>query len=347
MQDAVNAGEQASIRLLFLTALIDALPEAGARIDPLLREHGFSRAQLASPYERAPLHRYVALLEHAALKFDRPYLGLDMGMGFGLAELGPFHALLTAADTLRTALDSLARFQTRWQSRTLLDAEIGPETTIFSYRIEDQRIWPRRQDAEFAIIGMVTLIKQLARNTWFPVEVRFEHSIAGREDRLARCFRAPVAGNHVANQIVVRNDDLDRPLAGAARSEDRKRKDILECHLLDLLRPDQEPAKSLAAQALDLIARRLGRAHVDCDSIAAELNLSGRSLRRRLLEEGTSFRNLLQEARQGRARAMLQASDVPLSVAAERLGYSDSATFSRAFKDWTGVSPGRFARKTD
>ena len=36
---------------------------------------------------------------------------------------------------------------------------------------------------------------------------------------------------------------------------------------------------------------------------------------------------------------------LPLAVAAEQLGYSDTATFSRAFKDWTGVSPGRYAKK--
>ena len=70
-------------------------------------------------------------------------------------------------------------------------------------------------------------------------------------------------------------------------------------------------------------------------------------LRRRLTEEGTSFREVLQEARQERAKTMLSKSGMSLAVAAEQLGYSDTAAFSRAFKEWTGLSPGRFLRQDD
>lgn len=345
-QDPANEEEQPTIRLLFLTAFVNALSDMDKRIDPLLREFGFFRSQMGTPYERAPLHRYVSLVEHAAEKVGRPFLGLEMGTSFGLTELGPFHTLFRAAGNLRGALETFALFQNRWQTKTLLDRMIGTDTTTYSYRIEDQRIWPRMQDAEFAISGMVTVSRQLTTQKWFPAEVHFEHSIAGREERLAQFFRAPVIGNQVANRLIIRNDDLDRQFSSAIPSEDSKLKTVLECHLLDLLGPASTSSKGFVVQAEEAIARRLGRAHVDCDSVAAELNLSGRSFRRRLKEEGTSFRSLLQRARQARARVMLEASDLPLSVAAEQLGYSDTATFSRAFKDWTGVSPGRYSKKT-
>lgn len=337
--------EPATIRQLFLTAFFNALPSNDTRVETLLREHGFFRSQLTAPYERAPLHSYIALLEHAAEKLDRPFLGLEMGDKFGLTELGPFHALLRAAGTLRSALGSLALFQSRWQTRTTLDTVTDADSTTYSYRIEDASIWPRRQDAEFAISGFVTLIRQLTSPKWFPVEIDFEHSVAGREERLGKFFRAKIEGNRVANSIVILNEDLDRPFVSAAPDEDSKLKNILECHLLSLLQPDSVTSKSFALQVEDVILRRLGRTRVDCDSIAAQLNLSSRSFRRKLMEEGTSFRSLLQNARQARARVILQGSDIPLSIAAEQLGYSDTATFSRAFKDWTGVSPGRFSKK--
>ncbi|MDO7835553.1 AraC family transcriptional regulator ligand-binding domain-containing protein [Sphingobium sp. HBC34] len=346
--DGRGGEEQATIRLLFLNAFFNALPDvADGRMEPLLREHGFFRSQLGTPYERAPLHRYIALVENASEKLNRPFLGLEMGTRFGLPDLGPFHALLRAAGTLRSALESMARFQSRWQTRTMLDMTVDADCTTYSYRIEDPKIWPRRQDAEFAVAGIVTIVRQLTSARWFPVEAHFEHSIVGREERLAQFFRSRVMGSQVANKLVILNKDLDRPFVSAAPQEDSKLKSILECHLLDLMGPESMTMKSFVAQAEDVIMRRLGRTHVDCDSVAAELNLSGRSFRRRLMEEGTSFRNLLQRARQIRARVILEAPDVPLSVAAEQLGYSDTATFSRAFKDWTGVSPGRFARKPD
>ncbi|MBZ2401233.1 hypothetical protein K6W57_17810, partial [Erwinia amylovora] len=76
-----------------------------------------------------------------------------------------------------------------------------------------------------------------------------------------------------------------------------------------LMGPGAPSHRSLVARARERIASRLGRTHVDCTSMAAEFNLSERSFRRRLMEEGTSFRALLQQARQDRARAILQAPD--------------------------------------
>lgn len=340
-------GNQATIRLLFLSAMFSALEDVGRRIDPLLREHGMYRSQQDTPYERVPLHRYVALLESAATKFERPYLGLAMGSSFGLTELGPFYALLRASGTLRGALDYLALFQSRLQNQTLFESTIEHDTTTYTYRIQDTKIWPRMQDAEFAISGYVNLAKQLTSTKWSPVSVHFEHSIVGRQEQLAQHFRCPVQGNQIANGLVLNNSDLDKPFASAIPSEDRKLRTILEWHLLDLMGPEATPSDSFVDLTRDIIARWLGRTHVDCASVAAELKLSERSLRRRLTEEGTSFRELLQEARQERAKTMLSKSGISLAVAAEQLGYSDTAAFSRAFKEWTGVSPGRFLRQDD
>ena len=345
LPDAMPKNGQATIRLLFLTALLNALEDVGKSIDPLLREHGMFRSQLETPYERVPLHRYVTLLESASVKFHRPFLGLAMGSSFGLTDLGPFYALLRASGTLRGALDYLALFQSRMQSRTLFDSKVDSDTTTYSYRIEDAKIWPRVQDSEFAISGYITLAKQLTSSKWVPLAIQFEHSIAGREKELSHYFRAPIIGNQVANAIVIRNADLDRPFASAIPSEDKKLRTILEWHLLDLMGPEATPSEGFVALTRDIISRWLGRTHVDCATVAAELKLSERSLRRRLTEEGTSFRDLLQEARQERAETMLSKSGISLAVAAEQLGYSDTAAFSRAFKEWTGVSPGRFLRK--
>jgi AraC-like DNA-binding protein len=345
--DSTPKGSQGTIRLLFLRALFTALEDVGRRIDPLLREHGMFRSQQETPYERVSLHRYAALLECAAGKFDRPYLGLAMGSSFGLTELGPFYALLRAAGTLRGALDYLTLFQSRLQSQTLFDSSIGDETTTYSYRIQDSKIWPRIQDAEFAISSYVKLAKQLTSSKWNPVEVHFEHSIAGRQDHLTKHFHCPVLGNQIANGLILRNSDLDMPFASAIPSEDRKLRTILEWHLLDLMGPEATPSDSFVDLTRDVITRWLGRTHVDCVSVAAELKLSERSLRRRLTEEGTSFREVLQEARQERAKTMLSKSGMSLAVAAEQLGYSDTAAFSRAFKEWTGLSPGRFLRQDD
>ncbi|MGB5621878.1 MAG: helix-turn-helix transcriptional regulator, partial [Gammaproteobacteria bacterium] len=76
--------------------------------------------------------------------------------------------------------------------------------------------------------------------------------------------------------------------------------------------------------------------------VADRLHLSERSLRRRLAAESTSYRKLLNQVRETLARAYLLDTGLRVEEIAERLGYSDAANFSHAFRRWTGTSPGRF-----
>jgi AraC-like DNA-binding protein len=78
-------------------------------------------------------------------------------------------------------------------------------------------------------------------------------------------------------------------------------------------------------------------------TIAQRLCLSTRNLQLQLAQEGTSYKALLNQARQGLARSYLQQRKHSIKEIAFLLGFSDAATFTRAFRRWTGQSPGRFA----
>lgn len=81
-----------------------------------------------------------------------------------------------------------------------------------------------------------------------------------------------------------------------------------------------------------------------CDAVAASLHMSGRTLQRRLDEEGTRFSEVLDARRERLAKRLLDETPLPLGEIAFRVGFSDLATFSRAFKRWTGVPPGAYRR---
>ena len=74
-------------------------------------------------------------------------------------------------------------------------------------------------------------------------------------------------------------------------------------------------------------------------TMAKLLNTSERTLKRRLSEEGTTFRSLLMEARYAMAKELLESNQLPVSAIAERLGFSDPSSFSQAFKRWHGCAP--------
>lgn len=75
------------------------------------------------------------------------------------------------------------------------------------------------------------------------------------------------------------------------------------------------------------------------DELARGLGMSVRTLVRRLEEEGTNYAEILREVRRRRAQQMLRDRNLSGDLIAERLGYADAASFSRAFRTWEGVSP--------
>jgi AraC-like DNA-binding protein len=82
------------------------------------------------------------------------------------------------------------------------------------------------------------------------------------------------------------------------------------------------------------------------ERVAQVLGMSDRTLQRRLEAAGTSFLEVQDGVRETRARQLLHDPALSLLAIAEQLGFSDLATFSRAFKRWTGEPPGMFRRKS-
>ena len=81
------------------------------------------------------------------------------------------------------------------------------------------------------------------------------------------------------------------------------------------------------------------------EQVAAALNLSVSTLKRRLAESGSHFTALQEKAMSDRARLLLLDATMTLDAIAAALGYSDLANFSHAFKRWTGCAPGQFRRQ--
>ena len=80
----------------------------------------------------------------------------------------------------------------------------------------------------------------------------------------------------------------------------------------------------------------------DLEAVARHLHVSPQTLRRHLREEGTSFQALKDELRRDIAIYHLGRADLSLQAIAEQLGFSEPSAFHRAFKKWTGLTPGAY-----
>jgi AraC-like DNA-binding protein len=89
----------------------------------------------------------------------------------------------------------------------------------------------------------------------------------------------------------------------------------------------------------------MGLVSISRDEVAAQLAMSGRSLQRKLQEQGSSFQKLHDEHRHQRSLQLLANEDLSLLDISLQLGFSESSTFYRAFKRWQGVTPGEYRQQ--
>jgi AraC-like DNA-binding protein len=78
--------------------------------------------------------------------------------------------------------------------------------------------------------------------------------------------------------------------------------------------------------------------------IGRHMGMSGRTLKRRLAENGLTFRSLIQRTQEDIARSLLRNSDCSIGEIAFQAGYSEQSAFNRAFKRWTGQPPLEFRK---
>jgi AraC-like DNA-binding protein len=78
------------------------------------------------------------------------------------------------------------------------------------------------------------------------------------------------------------------------------------------------------------------------EALTDMLNMSARTLRRRLEKEGTSYQRIKDNARRDAAITLLSREKMTVSDVAEQVGFSDPSAFHRSFKKWTGLSPGEY-----
>ena len=329
--------DQPTIRANLLASLAAELIRRGADADSLLATHIEGRTLGRDPYQETPLHAYVALFEAAAEAVGDPLLGARMGARFQPEELGPLGVVFVAAPSLRAALGRLVFFLRAWQGGTSAALEVGRDGAEWSYRIDDDSLWPRRQDAEFTLSATCGFIRALLGAGWAPVEVHFEHarpSDRGVQRALEAVFRCPVVFDQGLNRIVIDGRDLDRP----AHSARQALAPYLEQHLRDLMGPTSR-SRRCTEQVSRVIAQRMGRKPTDVASLALELGLSRRTLQRRLKQEGNTLRELIRSHRLKLAEPALERGGEPIGSIASQVGYADPTVFSRAFRSWRGSSP--------
>ena len=191
--------------------------------------------------------------------------------------------------------------------------------------------------ALFSVLASVWGATDLSRVTVLlahpaPADLR-EYTLTFRAARLG--FGAPAYGYEFDTEL------LRTPL----RSADANLHDLMRRHAERVLR-ELPQALPITRQVKTLITEELADGHPGCAHIAQRLQMSPRTLERRLELEGTTFSRLLEEVRESLALRYVGDEQLSLSQVAALLGFSQTTAFHRAFRRWTGQTPLQYRRSS-
>lgn len=331
-EEPVSAQPCYSARLLpaFLSVLREypALPEkALAWIDTL---------DLDQRVHASAVH---ALLDGALRLTQDELLGIKAGLRCARGDVGLFDFILSSAATLRSALESARRYLRLLNDAVELDLQVVEARAIVSI---DSRVVLPAVAEDFLLVGL--LINQAA--SWpdgvlDDLDVWFRHAppstpevMAGYSQALGPArlhFRAPRTGFGLPAAM------LDAPL----KSRDEKLHALL-CHYGDASLASLPQPETVTEKVRRVIAEQLTAGTFGLHDTAKKLGMSARTLGRRLTAEGTTFKDLVDEARRELALRYVASQELDLSEIALRAGFTETPSFYRAFRRWTGTTPSRY-----
>lgn len=281
---------------------------------------------------------YFALWHAIRVASEDPDIGVTLTRSIQADHTEPLFLAVFSAANLGDALRAIAAYK-----RILSPEDVVLSTDEEPGEVTVRYVWPAAYgtpppsliDAELAfpveVSRRATRVADLAPRR---VELMAQAPAPGH----ATYFGCPIRHCAPANAVVFAFTDLARPF--------RTYNQQLLGALIPYLRANTpSPPQAPLVRVRSVIAERLRGRRPTVDMVGRELAMSRRTLQRLLTENGTSFRELLDGVRREHAQNYLTTTSFSDSEVAFLLGFQDPASFYRAFRTWTGMSPSQFRRR--
>ncbi len=288
--------------------------------------------------ERIAAARMFEIWADLVHKLDAPELPLEAARHFRLEDLGLLGLVVMTAPTLLAGLDSFVRFGALLNDGRTMSL-VGDDRCV-TLELHDGAPLALgvRISHEATFAQLARGMNELAGREVQPRQLSFRHEATTGARALRAHFSCPVQLGGERDAIVFARADLEaaRPAGNAAVWGYLTQRAAEAAAMLAPL--------PIAVRVGDCVARicRAG-ATPQLDAVASSLGVSGRTLRRALAAERTSFRALVDERKRQRAEELLGASRYSLTRVALELGFSDSSAFAHACRRWFGRSPSEVA----
>lgn len=318
----------------FVRAALRGATRQGVDCVPILRAAGIQPALLDEPRARVAPEQFTRLLQVLWETLDDEY----MGFGLQRSKRGTFAMMCYAIIHCRTLEKALVR--------GALFYGLFPDAPRIQLERNGDFVWLTVDDAtlrdpDHFLVECLLVIWHRLGSWLIGQRIRLEEAtFSYAEPAHASEYELLFPSNRRFDAPSISLRFHARYLAMPLLQDERTLKLFLEHSPADLLaRPDG--GDSLTSQIRRLLGRDC-RNWPDLDAVAQHLHTSPQTLRRHLREEGSSFQELKDHLRRDLAIYHLGRDELSIQDIAEQLGFSEPSAFHRAFKKWTGLTPGAY-----
>jgi len=349
----LKPADTTSVPTSYAYALLQAAEEKGCDVEALLQELKIDRAELDEALYFSAV-KYGQLYQQVMVLMQDELFGMISG---GKVRLGSFRMLCYAVlscSTLRQAIIRSSEFCEICRGFVVagkLEEQgqgSGAVATVSMAAIRG----PEGEDFDSLLASAspdkirTTMAVWHRFNCWLigqeiPLAaLRFTFACPDEFKVLAESYPAELYFEQAFNQLEFPAEFLDYPIVQNRETLH----DFLRSGPYHLVINDSAQ-RSIKAKVRAILSKDVSDAMPGAEEVASRLNLSVTTLRRRLQAEDTSYQKLKDECRMEAAFHYLSCPDLTNSGIAERLGFDESSAFFRAFKKWTGVTPGEYRKQ--
>lgn len=328
----------------FLRDIVFFAASKGADVAALCASADLPPGSLSAPDAMIQGSRAEALWRAAVRATKDDDLGLHLGAAAHPSSLGLIAPVLFHSTDFRGAVHKLATYSRLLLSSVAIELELlgrGRGTIRFPLLAHDSYVRRApRQPMECTLAAVLTIGRQLLGKPLPIFEVRFRHEAPAVTRAHATLFSAPVRFGQEVDEVILEDVVFEWPVLLSdpmlLESHENRVREALQRAVAG------KPVTERVRQAIGLLLR--GELP-SIEQVAARLDTSARSLQRALVDEGTSFRDLLDAVRKDLALEHLRSPDTSLAQVALLLGFSEPSAFHRAWKRWTGMTPRAYRGK--
>ena len=328
-----TAAEFPTNKLLYLVQLADA---RGIDSRPWFAGLALTRQQIADPALRVSYRQASSFVRRALQALDVPDAGLLIGRegtigGFGLLGL----AMMTSRTLGEAMMAGIAHHKIcgcllELHFEAVSEREIA---LVAQPRFGDRELLPFFCEELFASCLMIA--RELVGDALQPLRIEVAYPRPPYADEYSALFGCELRFDAAQCRLLIDTHWLGQPLPG---HNPLTAKQALTLCAQQMTPEGGEPHQEIVAAVERLLRSQLSQ-QPRLNDVARTLNLSERSLRRKLAESGRIFREIHDRVRAERALQLLQAGNLSVADVGSAVGFNDPREFRRAFKRWTGMPP--------